>query len=85
MNDLLAGVPTTKNEELARDLRRRLEAWLEETEAKLPVPDREYAETARLEYMAGEFMEQLEEQHTEYLDPQWQPNEDWWRSMVVED
>ena len=59
-----------------------------ETEAKLPVADPEYdeeAEAARLEYMAGEFTEQLEEQHAAYLDPDWQPNEDWWGSMVVED
>jgi len=35
--------------------------------------------------MAGEFMEQLEQQHAAYLDPEWQPNEDWWGSMVVED
>ena len=86
--DLLAGTARTTSEELGRDLRRRLESWLEETGAKLPEIDPEYneeAEAARLELMAGEFMEKLEAQHAEYLDPEWQPNEDWWGSMVVED
>jgi hypothetical protein len=87
-HDLLAGVPATTTEELARDLRRRLEAWLEETGAKLPVPDPEYdadAEAARLAKFRGEFMEGLEKQHAAYLDPDWKPNEDWWGSMGVED
>ena len=55
-------------------VRPRLEAWIEETDSKLPVADPEYdeeVEDARLAYMAGEFME---EQHAEYLDPSWQPN-----------
>mgnify|MGYP006295011201 FL=1 len=35
--------------------------------------------------MGGEFMQKLEEQHAAYLDPDWQPNEDWWGSMVIAD
>jgi hypothetical protein len=69
-------------------MRRRLEAWFEETGAKLPEPDPEYdeeAEAARLSQLAGEFMQGLEEQHAAYLDPDWEPNEDWWGSMVTED
>ncbi len=87
-SDLLAGTPATTVGELARDLRRRLEAWLEETEALRPAPDAEYdpeAEAARLAHLSGEFMAELEEQHATYLDPEWKPNEDWWGSMVVED
>ena len=54
----------------------------------MPVRDSEYdadAEAAYLSHRAGEFMEQLEVQHAEYLDPDWKPNEDWWGSMVTED
>jgi arylsulfatase A-like enzyme len=87
-NDLLAGVPATTTEELARDLRRRLESWLEEIGAKLPTPDPEYdadADATRRAHLAGEFMATLEAQHAAYLDPEWKPNEDWWGSMVVVD
>jgi hypothetical protein len=42
MNDLLAGTAATTSEELVWDLRRQLEAWLEETDAKLPVADPEW-------------------------------------------
>ena len=31
------------------------------------------------------YMEELEDQHAGYLDPDWQPNEDWWGSLVVVD
>jgi arylsulfatase A-like enzyme len=87
-HDLLAGTPATTNEELARNLRRRLETWLEETDAKLPVADPEHdadAEVTRLAHLQGEFMTGLERQHLDYLDPDWKPNEDWWGSMVTED
>ena len=87
-HDLIAGTPATTSEELAGNLRRRLDSWLGESGAKLPVPDTEYdteAEAAYLSHCAGEFMEQLEEQHAEYLNPDWEPNEDWWGSMVTED
>ena len=86
--DLLAGTPVTTTEELGRDLRGRLDGWLESVDAKVPVPDPEYdaeAEEARLAHLNDEFMAGLEEQHAEYLDPEWRLNEDWWGSMVVED
>ena len=72
----------------ASELRSRLDAWLAEVGARFPEPDPAYdadAETERLRYMGGEFMQKLEEQHAAYLDPDWQPNEDWWGSMVIAD
>jgi hypothetical protein len=30
-------------------------------------------------------MPKLEAQHVEYLDPNWQPNDDWWQSQVIVD
>ena len=72
----------------ATELRQRLDAWLIEVDAKLPVPDSEYepdTRKARLHQLEHELMPQLEEQHAEYLEPDWQPNADWWGSQVVND
>lgn len=30
-------------------------------------------------------MPQLEAEHAEYLDPDWEPNDDWWGSQVTAD
>jgi hypothetical protein len=30
-------------------------------------------------------MAELEAQHRAYLDPAWQPNPGWWRSLVTDD
>ncbi len=82
-NDILseqAGVATA--------MRDRLDSWLVETDAKLPTPDPEYdsaKESERLHHLEHTFMQELEEQHAAYLDPDWQPNDDWWGSMVVVD
>ena len=69
-------------------LRRRLDEWLVLTGAKLPVPDPEYnadKEYARLYQLEHQFMLQLESQHAQYLDADWQPNADWWGSQVTID
>ena len=70
------------------ELRSALDAWLEETGAKMPVPDPEYdpqKEQARLHEIEDDLMPRLERQHAEYLDPEWKPNDDWWQSQVVVD
>ena len=72
----------------ASELRQRLDGWLAEVGARYPVPDPQYdpeKEEARLNSMEQEFMPKLEAQHAEYLDPGWQPNEDWWGSQVTID
>jgi arylsulfatase A-like enzyme len=69
-------------------LRERLDKWLIEVNAKLPIPDSEHdpeREQARLHQLEHELMADLEKQHAEYLDPDWQPNDDWWQSQVVVD
>ena len=76
------------NKAVADTLRCRLGRWLYEVGAKPPVPDPEYdaeKEEARLHYLKHELMPKLEAQHAEYLDPDWQPNEDWWGSQVTID
>tara|TARA_B100001123_G_scaffold213468_1_gene241049 strand:- start:5412 stop:6929 length:1518 start_codon:yes stop_codon:yes gene_type:complete len=78
----------SQHSDVAAAMRERLDAWLVETGAKLPIPDPEYdadKESERLHHLGHEFMEELEDQHAGYLDPDWQPNEDWWGSLVVVD
>jgi arylsulfatase A-like enzyme len=82
-NDLLAD-----NSAKASELRQRLDNWLVKVDAKFPVPDPEYdpeMEDARLYELEHELMPKLEAQHAEYLDPEWQPNKDWWGSQVIRD
>ncbi len=42
-------------------------------------------EKARLYDLEHELMPKLEKEHAEYLDPDWEPNEDWWGSQVTID
>ena len=82
-SDVLAG-----NCAKAAELRQRLDRWLTEVDAKFPTPDPQHDPDqgkARLHGLEHELMPQLEAQHAEYLDPDWQPNEDWWGSQVVTD
>jgi len=76
------------NPEKATELRSRLDGWLTEVDARLPVPDPEYdeeKERAYLHNIENVLMPELETQHAQYLDPEWQPDEDWWGSQVVND
>ena len=69
-------------------LRQRLDEWLAEVGAKLPVPDPQYDARAagrRLHQLEHELMPQLERQHAEYLQADWQPNDDWWGSQGTVD
>jgi len=72
----------------ASELRKLLDQWLVEVDAKFPVPDPEHdpeKERDRLHKLEHELMPQLETEHAEYLDANWQPNEDWWGSQVITD
>ena len=65
----------------ADGLWRRLQRWLDETGAKFPVPDPQYDAAGEQEFLhraAHELMPELEARHSAYLDPDWQPNADWW-------
>ena len=76
------------NPELVGTLRSRLDRWLAETGAKFPEPDPLYdpeKEAARLRSLREEFMPKLERQHARYLDPDWEPNADWWGSQITRD
>ena len=74
--------------ENTEELRARLDAWLKETGAKLPVPDPEHdaeKEQAHMYSLEHEKMPELEQQHADYLKPDWKPNDDWWGSQVTVD
>ena len=73
---------------VAEELWLRLQRWLDETGAKFPVPDPEYdaaGEQAFLHHIEHERMPDLEALHAAYLDPDWQPNANWWGSQIVAD
>jgi len=77
-----------ENAAIATELRQRLDEWLVDVGAKMPLPDPEYdseKEMARLQSLEHELMPQLEAEHAAYLDADWQPNEDWWGSQTTRD
>ena len=77
-----------ENRAMAEKLRHRLDRWLADTGAKFPMPDPQYDPAQQAEYlrrMEHEEMPRLEALHAQYLDPDWQPNADWWGSQVVSD
>jgi len=73
---------------LASELRAALDRWLAEAQAKFPTPDPAYdarRAAARRRRLERELLPRLEAEHAQYLDPAWQPNEDWWGSQVIRD
>lgn len=74
-----------KHPEKVAVLKAKLEAWLAETGAILPRIDLRFDPIkfdARLEKARTKKMPALEWQHARYLDPDWQPNPDWWGSAA---
>jgi arylsulfatase A-like enzyme len=64
-----------------------LQAWLKETGAKIPQPNPGYEEawTAQHEQAALAAKARLEKTHAGFLDPNWQPDPTWWKSLVPKD
>lgn len=70
----------------ASELRKRLNQWLEETDARLPARDPRFkreAFDAKIRNLSTKRMRKLEADHAEYLQPDWQPKgkEPWWGSL----
>lgn len=66
----------------------QLEEWLKSVNAKFPLPDPRYdaAKTeAKFERARTQLKEKLERTHAEMLNPEWQPNPNWWGSMMTVD
>jgi len=78
----------SSQEEITSTLYTELLNKLSEMGAKFPTKDPEYSQDSfdmKYHYFANEKKEQLEKQRREMLSDDWQPNDDWWGSLVVED
>lgn len=64
-----------------------LQAWLKETNAKTPRPYAGYnpSEAEELRQANEALKARLEQQHADYLKPDWKPNQTWWKSQVTKD
>jgi len=73
--------------ERAAQLWKELQAWLKETGAKIPTPNPDYnpAWAAQQHDAAVAEKKQLEKENAEHLNPDWQPNSDWWKSLQTKD
>ncbi len=74
--------------ELAAQMRQRLDGWLIQVDAKLPMIDPQYdaeKEKRYLQSLERDLMPELEAQHATYLDAEWEPDEDWWGSQLTID
>jgi arylsulfatase A-like enzyme len=75
--------------DITEQMRSRLLDWLDEVDARMPVPDPEYdpeLDRKRMEEdIKNGLWPRLEQQRLDYLSPDWQPNEDWWGSKVTQD
>lgn len=62
----------------------QLEAWLHQTGARIPVPNPNYTdEMAKQNRVAAESLKaKLEKDHAACLEPDWQPDPTWWKSLV---
>jgi arylsulfatase A-like enzyme len=64
-----------------------LQDWLKETGARIPQPNPEYqavwAEQQQKAALAQK--ERLEKEHAAYLEPDWQPDPTWWKSLAPKD
>jgi arylsulfatase A-like enzyme len=70
--------------ERAKALRKKLNTWLAEVNARIPQPDPRFDPAKKhqqLENMRTKKMKALEKQAAKYLDPNWRPNPTWWDSQ----
>jgi len=74
--------------ELAQAMRKELDAWLKDTKARIPQPDKRFNAKKRKRQDALIVTKKkplLEKQHAHFLDPHFKPNKNWWGSKVTED
>ena len=71
----------------AADLWSQLQAWLKSTGAKIPQPNPDYkpAWADQQKQAALKQKENLEKQHAQFLNPNWQPDPTWWKSQQTPD
>ena len=78
---------SAKKAERTAQLWKALQAWLEETGAKLPQPNPDYnpAWAGQQQQAAQSFRSRLEKQHADYFKSDWQPDSTWWNSLTTKD
>lgn len=81
--DLAASQP-----DMTKQLSEKLINWLTEMKAEIPKPDPEYNASLaqnRQQNIINDRWPELEQQRLDFLNPDWQPNEDWWGSQITVD
>ncbi len=76
------------NPEVVRTMRAELDRMLAETGAKIPAKDPRFDPVKHekwLETQRTKRLKALEKQHAQYLDPAWNPKNNWWGSKVTND
>ena len=79
-DDLIA-----KEKKRGQQMRKKLDAWLKQTNAKFPKPDPKFDSAkreARWKNIESSGKQGLEKRHASFLDPNYKPNKDWWGSSV---
>jgi arylsulfatase A-like enzyme len=81
-HDLASGQP-----DRAARLWAELQAWLKDTGARFPQPYTGYnpASAAKNHQAAVRLTTRLDKEQADFLKPDWQPNKDWWKSLVPND
>jgi arylsulfatase A-like enzyme len=73
-----------KEKERVKSMRRTLDKWLKDTDAKLPVKDPQFDSAKRLarwESLKTRGIMSLERQHANFVKSSYKPNKDWWGSV----
>jgi arylsulfatase A-like enzyme len=75
----------TQESKRAKKMKKTLNAWLKKTGAEMPTKDPNFDSTkrdARWESIKTSGKEKLEAQHTQFLNPDYNANKDWWGSSA---
>ena len=81
-SDLLA-----KESKRAKKMTRKLDAWLKETKATFPTKNPDFDPQKRADRwndLRTNRKERLEKQHSGFVQPDYQPNQDWWGSSAAD-
>ena len=74
--------------QVTKTLRMKLNKWLEETKARIPVADSRFHAARKKKQLQDSrtvTLERLERRHANYLSPTFTPNANWWSSLVPKD
>jgi arylsulfatase A-like enzyme len=78
----------TSQVQITKSLRKKLDQWLAETNAKIPVADSRFnasTKESQLKNSSNGQLKSLESRHANYLKPEFKPNATWWNSLIPKD